>query len=1287
MHYAKTIARRLPNGCRLAPFAVIALAVTLGWSSRLPAADAAFVGKLAIAAEDDVATKLGLSEAVKADLAKLIDERETAAVDLSLQISKLPKDEQEAKLAPFRAESEHLGSKLLTDAQRTSLEQIRIDRAGMASLADTALAEKLKLGTEQKAQISTLLADRKNALAAGDTGAQRTIQADYERKLLAVLTEPQRVAWDDLIHGTKTAEAPAKEVKATEAKTPEKVADQPSAEKPASEKPASDKTAKDKPSSPSGRFGNRDKAAAPATADAAQIAKTEKRGNPNELKFNFRFAPWKDVLDWFATQADLSLVNADSPPPGTFNYQDTKTYTPAEAIDLLNGVLLTKGYTLVRRERMLTLVNLQDGVPSWLVTQVAPEDLDKKGQYELVNVVFKLEKLTAEEGEAEVRKLLGPQGSVIVLSKSGQLVVTDAAGRLRTIRAVLKNVEDPQGSDNLHIYEFKHATAQDAITVIKQLLGMGDKTQTPDGTLRLALDAGGGKLLVSGKPDSVRRVEEIIKIVDVPGRTGAGIDEVPQLEIYGITSADPGSVLQVLQTILAGQPDVRLTLDPKSGNLVALARPSQHATIKATLGQMQRDPRKVEVIPLHTLDPQLAETSLKKIFAGESEATAPKIEADTTSRSLMVRGTETQISVIRDLLSKMGDSPGSTAEAGKRNVRFLPLSGRQARSAMEQIEALWPTMHVNKIRVVTPSAATNVQSGDDGAPASNFNSLPGIRQIVPPDIKSAVEKSLDDKNGDKKPREAAPKSPSLPKPIEKKEGRETSIDRSASRAPRVSVKALLIHQKTDSEVAADPAAVPKPEAKPSLDPTVKSNDAKANAAVKADPAAKVDADKDSAAKPERKSIEGAPIIITMGASGVMIASDDLQALDDFENLLAALTSKSYTGGREYTVFYLKYAKAAAAAELLGEIYGAGSGSSSSGGGGSLLGNIANAAMGDMGGGIMGSLLGFGGGGGGSGGSDSSAAHATTSSGALSIVPDARLNALVVQGASADLDTIEQLLKVIDQKSSAVDIQIVSHPRLIPVFNTSADSVAEVVRQMYVDRLTANPSQQRQPSPQEFMQMLGGGRRGGGGGGGGNAGKKANEDTPKVTIGVDSRSNQLVVTAPEQIFEEIKQLVAQLDQSGVESSQTMKVVRINGASSQSVQAALTALVGPESMKTTRTPASSSLVPSGGATGSSAFGGAGGFAPGNFNGGGFGGGRSSGGMGSGNFGGGLGSGSFGGGLGSGGFGGAMGSSGFGSGGFGSGSTGSSGFGSGSSGRGGFGSGSSSGGRGSRGGRGGN
>ena len=63
-------------------------------------------------------------------------------------------------------------------------------------------------------------------------------------------------------------------------------------------------------------------------------------------------------------------------------------------------------------------------------------------------------------------------------------------------------------------------------------------------------------------------------------------------------------------------------------------------------------------------------------------------------------------------------------------------------------------------------------------------------------------------------------------------------------------------------------------------------------------------------------------------------------------------------GKEYTVFYLKYAKADAAAALLHDILSGGTGGGGGGGGGgSLLGDIATGMLGDVGGGLLGGLLG------------------------------------------------------------------------------------------------------------------------------------------------------------------------------------------------------------------------------------------------------------------------------------------------------------------------------------------
>jgi hypothetical protein len=61
------------------------------------------------------------------------------------------------------------------------------------------------------------------------------------------------------------------------------------------------------------------------------------------------------------------------------------------------------------------------------------------------------------------------------------------------------------------------------------------------------------------------------------------------VEAYSVNKADPQTTLKVMQTLLAGLPDVRMDIDPKTNNLIVLARPPQHATIRATLEKMQHD--------------------------------------------------------------------------------------------------------------------------------------------------------------------------------------------------------------------------------------------------------------------------------------------------------------------------------------------------------------------------------------------------------------------------------------------------------------------------------------------------------------------------------------------------------------------------------------------------------------------------------------------------------------------------------------------------------------------------
>jgi len=210
-------------------------------------------------------------------------------------------------------------------------------------------------------------------------------------------------------------------------------------------------------------------------------------------------------------------------------------------------------------------------------------------------------------------------------------------------------------------------------------------------------------------------------------------------------------------------------------------------------------------------------------------------------------------------------------------------------------------------------------------------------------------------------------------------------------------------------------------------------------------------------------------------------------------------------------------------------------------------------LGEMGGGLIGGLLG-----GGGGGSSSSTSAKPLATGEVSIIPDPRLNALIVQANGVDLQLVEQLLEVIDQEDSPLDVSTRGKPRLIPVLHQDANDVAEMVKTLFSDRMQQQAgAAQRQPSPQEFLQAL----RGGGGARGGRGGGAQSElEENSMSISVDKRSNSLIVTSTQSLYDEVKAAVESIDQAGADSAESVQVVELGGnVNPEVVRNALTSIL--------------------------------------------------------------------------------------------------------------------------------
>ena len=166
----------------------------------------------------------------------------------------------------------------------------------------------------------------------------------------------------------------------------------------------------------------------------------------DKIQFSFKNQDWEDVVPWFADQAGFSMQPVSEWPAGTFNLTDNSEYTPTEALDQLNHALRMRNppYTLIRNRKMLILAKESEATfPNDLIETVEVEDLDKRGKYETISVIFDCGELNAEEMHDQLRPLVTSMNSdyFAVFPAANQIHVRGTGAQLQTMRDLIKSAE------------------------------------------------------------------------------------------------------------------------------------------------------------------------------------------------------------------------------------------------------------------------------------------------------------------------------------------------------------------------------------------------------------------------------------------------------------------------------------------------------------------------------------------------------------------------------------------------------------------------------------------------------------------------------------------------------------------------------------------------------------------------------------------------------------------------------------------------------------------------------
>ena len=349
---------------------------------------------------------------------------------------------------------------VLNDNQKASLRGLYLRTEGVRGLTNEDLAESYGVTEEQREKLVIVVREYRSAMRQIDddvTEDERAkINDDWKEKQLAVLTAEQRTRYEK-----ELAQAPQRQEEAVAQESPASPA---AGGSEATSTEAGTQTA----AVPDG--------VTPVMSFGGGV--DGERKLISEFSFNFRFAPWEQVLLMFADGSDLTL-DLVKIPPGTFNHLDDKKYSAKEALDIINGKLLRQGYGMFEKEGFLIVINLDDGIPPSLLRDVSVEELlsvdpVKVGNNELVNLTMEVAEMDTAKAAQEIEALVGPWGSMIALTESNILILTDIGSNLRRIQGLLTIAMSKAKPDTqmFTMYPLKYMDVEEAELAVMTQFGM-----------------------------------------------------------------------------------------------------------------------------------------------------------------------------------------------------------------------------------------------------------------------------------------------------------------------------------------------------------------------------------------------------------------------------------------------------------------------------------------------------------------------------------------------------------------------------------------------------------------------------------------------------------------------------------------------------------------------------------------------------------------------------------------------------------------------------------------------
>jgi type II secretion system protein D len=420
------------------------------------------------------------------------------------------------------------------------------------------------------------------------------------------------------------------------------------------------------------------------------------------ISFSFENAPYSEVLGFFSREAGVPIIYQAAVPEQGMTFISGQSYSFETALDILNRFLLPHKVRLSEQDEYLYFRSIEDAArqPGEIYQGELPGQV-LNGR--IVTLAIPLTNVDAATVAEQLKGMIAAYGSLVPVASQNLLVVTETGEQIRRIREVVRLVDSQPPSDSdYRIYPLRNAQVGDVISTLRSLVPEYEKTIVKQGNrsdviddvtkppVRFEANDRSNSIIAIGP---TRRLETAAQLIDMLDQgEGAGVDG-RRMASFVLESVTPQEAARQLDRLFSSVPnDRKPTVIPMEtqGKITVVGSASLVMQAEALLGELdpglddrEDSAQRTTVVTLERVDAASVERMAGRLLSPRQRQVL-RFAPLSGGRSLMVTGPALDVEAFEELARTL-----DSGEAIARDVRTLTVGRGDTQAVVDRAEELY----------------------------------------------------------------------------------------------------------------------------------------------------------------------------------------------------------------------------------------------------------------------------------------------------------------------------------------------------------------------------------------------------------------------------------------------------------------------------------------------------------------------------------------------------------------------------------------------------------------------